>query len=119
MRPRVYLDTSVFSVLLDDRAPARQADTRALWAVRADYEISTSVLAKVELERTQDADRRKEMLALLDDATHVAAAVLTRQDLLVSWNFRHLVNRRRRAMVNEVNVMRGLPHIEIVAPPEL
>lgn len=149
MKLRIYLDTSVFSVLLDGRAPGRQAETRALWAVRSDYEVSTSVLAKAELERTQDAQRREEMIALLDevtlhpitpemnelaaayvnagvftplmldDAAHEAAAVLTRQDILVSWNFKHLVNRRRRAMVNDVNVTRGLPHIEIVAPPEL
>jgi len=56
---------------------------------------------------------------MFNDALHVAAAVLTRQDILVSWNFRHLVNRRRRAKVNEVNISLGLPTIEIVAPPEI
>ena len=35
--------------------------------------------------------------AMFNDALHVAVAVLTRQDVLVSWNFKHLVNRRRRA----------------------
>jgi hypothetical protein len=39
--------------------------------------------------------------------------------LIVSWNFRHLVNRRRRALVNEVNILAGYPIIEIIAPPEL
>ena len=53
------------------------------------------------------------------DALHVAVAVAARQDILVSWNFRHLVNRRRRAMVNEVNVLTGNPAIEILAPPEV
>jgi hypothetical protein len=57
--------------------------------------------------------------AMLNDAFHVAAAVVTRQDVLLSWNFRHLVNRRRRARVNEVNVEAGLPILEILAPPEL
>jgi len=37
----------------------------------------------------------------------------------VSWNFRHLVNRRRRALVNEVNILTGFPSIEILAPPEV
>lgn len=149
MKLRIYLDTSVFSVLLDERTPVRQAETRGLWSVLSGYEVSSSVLARTELERTHDPVRRQELLALLDgvelhpvtaemqvladayveagiftplmldDATHVSAAVLTRQDLLVSWNFKHLVNRRRRAMINEVNVLRGLPGIEIVAPPEL
>lgn len=57
--------------------------------------------------------------AMFNDAVHVAAAVLTRQDILLSWNFKHLVNRRRRAQVNDVNVSRGLPTIEIIAPPEM
>ena len=54
-----------------------------------------------------------------NDALHVAAAVLTRQDVLLSWNFKHLVNRRRRAQINEENISLGLPTIEIVAPPEI
>lgn len=54
-----------------------------------------------------------------NDALHVAAAVLTHQDVLLSWNFKHLVNRRRRAQINEINISSGFPTIEIVAPPEL
>ncbi len=57
--------------------------------------------------------------AAVNDALHVACAVVSRLDLLVSWNFRHLVNRRCRAMINEVNVARGHPPIDIVAPPEV
>jgi len=53
------------------------------------------------------------------DALHVAIAVAARQDMLVSWNFWHLVNRRRRALVNEVNSLTGYPPIEILAPPEV
>ena len=56
---------------------------------------------------------------MLNDAIHVAAAVMTRQDVLLSWNFKHLVNRRRRGMVNQVNMTKGFPMIEIVAPPEI
>ena len=57
--------------------------------------------------------------ALRNDALHVAAAVVSRQDIPVSWNFKHLVNRRRRALVNEVNVVHGYPSIEIISPPEI
>jgi hypothetical protein len=56
---------------------------------------------------------------MVNDAVHVAAAILTRQDILLSWNFKHLVNRVRRAKVNQVNVSLGLPSIEIIAPPEI
>ena len=50
---------------------------------------------------------------MFNDAVHVAASTLTRQDVLVSWNFRHLVNRRRRAVVCSVNATEGLPAIDI------
>jgi hypothetical protein len=54
-----------------------------------------------------------------NDALHVAAAVLTRQDILLSWNFKHLVNRKRRALINQLNTAKSLPLIEILAPPEI
>ena len=56
---------------------------------------------------------------MYNDAVHVAAATLSRQDVLVSWNFKHLVNRRRRAMVWSVNATAGLGQIDILSPPEL
>ncbi len=57
--------------------------------------------------------------ATIEDALHVAITVVNRRDILVSWNFRHLVNRRRRALINEANVLAGYPTIEILSPPEL
>lgn len=57
--------------------------------------------------------------ATMEDALHVAIAVASRQDMLVSWNFRHLVNRRRRALLNEVNILMAFPTIEVLTPPEV
>ena len=65
--------------------------------------------ARLSIDISRQARRRIRM----------AAAVLTRQDVLLSWNFKHLVNRRRRAQINEENISLGLPVIEIVAPPEI
>jgi len=56
---------------------------------------------------------------MYNDAVHVAAATLSGQDVLVSWNFRHLVNRRRRAMICDINLAERLRAIEIMSPPEL
>jgi len=127
----------------------RIAGTRESWARLAEVEASISDLVLDEVERTPDESRRSLMLALLadmaqitvtqemheladryvqeglfgpamyNDALHVAVAVLSRQDILLSWNFKHLVNRRKRAQVNEMNVLLGLPTIEILAPSEL
>lgn len=57
--------------------------------------------------------------AMYNDALYVAIAISARQDILVSWNFRHLVNRRKRAQVDQLNVSLGLRTIEILAPSEL
>jgi hypothetical protein len=46
---------------------------------------------------------------MFNDALHVVAAVLTRQDILLSWNVKPLVNRRRRARINDVNMSISLP----------
>jgi hypothetical protein len=53
------------------------------------------------------------------DARHVAIATIAELDLLVSWNYRHLVNHRRRRAFNAVNVLLGCRPIEIVSPPEV
>jgi hypothetical protein len=149
MALRVYLDTSVFSAYYDEAISDRRTQTEDFWRRRSDFDLSTSAVAREELEQTPDPARRLQLLKLVEgvtvhavtdmmrslaksyiasgvftevmynDAVHVAAAVLTRQDVLVSWNFRHLVNRRRRAQINEVNISLALPTLEIVAPPEL
>lgn len=55
----------------------------------------------------------------LVDARHVAIATVARLDVLTSWNYRHLVNRRRREAFNGVNAIRGYRAIEIISPPEV
>ncbi len=146
---KIYMDTSVFSAFFDDRAPDRKALTEQFWRNLAAYDSATSSLAIEELRQTDDLQLRAKMESLIaglniivvtdemtklaekyitagaftetmyNDAVHVAAATLTRQDVLVSWNFRHLVNRRRRAVVCSVNAREGLPALDIVSPPEL
>lgn len=149
MKLRVYLDTSVFSALYDDRVTDRRVQSQEFWERRGQFDIATSELAREELMETPDPERRTLLSRSLDDITvhaippemrqlassylesgtfsavthndalHVAAAVLTQQDVLLSWNFKHLVNRRRRAQINQGNVSMGLPTIEIVEPPEI
>jgi hypothetical protein len=53
------------------------------------------------------------------DARHVAIATLAGSDALVSWNFRHLVNLRRKRLVHSVNIRLGYPLIELVSPEEV
>ena len=57
--------------------------------------------------------------AYADDARHVAIAIVHRVTVIVSWNFQHLVNLRREAGFNSVNILRGYPSVRIVSPLEL
>jgi predicted nucleic acid-binding protein len=54
-----------------------------------------------------------------DDALHVAMATVHGLRLIVSWNFKHLVNVRREDAFNAVNVLRGWPVVRIVSPKEI
>jgi hypothetical protein len=53
------------------------------------------------------------------DAQHIALATVARVDVLVSWNFKHIVNLQRIRGYNSVNLRRGYPMIEIRTPREV
>ena len=53
------------------------------------------------------------------DAFHVAAATIARVDLILSWNFKHLVNYDKIHKFNGINILNGFQQIEIHSPLEL
>ena len=53
------------------------------------------------------------------DALHVALATIGRVDVMVSWNFRHIVNFGRIRLFNAVNLEQGYGMIEIRTPREI
>ena len=53
------------------------------------------------------------------DAQHIAIASVGRVDVLVSWNFKHIVNLKRIHGYNSVNLRKGYPMIEIRTPREV
>ena len=55
----------------------------------------------------------------LSDALHIALATAARVDVLVSWNFKHIVNLKRIHAYNAVNLKRGYPLLEIRTPREV
>ena len=146
---KIYLDTSVVSAYFDDRDISRQKFTLALWQKLPEYEAHICEVVIREINFTANISRRTGMIKLienlsllawkvemeelawnyvnskvftfsmLDDARHVAACSVANIPILLSWNFRHLVNRRRRNLVNLVNLENGYQEIEIIAPPEL
>ena len=53
------------------------------------------------------------------DALHVATASVVRADVLVSWNFKHIVQLARIRGFHAVNLRLGYPLVEIRSPLEV
>ena len=77
--------------------------------------ITEEVLRLGQLYITQGALTPKSK----GDAIHVAAATVAGADLIVSWNFKHIVNFNRIRMFNGINLVEGYRQIEIRSPLEV
>jgi predicted nucleic acid-binding protein len=92
-----------------------------------------NVLKKIPEENIQVIQRNKEAQDLSlqyinakaispkfsDDALHIAIATINNVDLLVSWNFKHIVNYNRILKYNAINLLNGYKHLEIRSPKEV
>lgn len=145
----LYLDTSVPSAYYDERKPERQRLTWEFWEKLGDYEVYISEMTEIELKNTKEKEKRDQFLSLIagmeilpiteeaielvqiylknkvvpkakeEDVYHIAVATLNEIDIIVSWNFDHLVNIKTRRRVNGVNILEEYKPIEIISPPEL
>ena len=55
----------------------------------------------------------------IDDCLHIAYAVVTNCDIIISWNFKHLVNYRTINKVKIVNAVNHYKEISIISPTML
>ena len=148
MKPRIYTDTSVLGGCEDVefREPSRRL-LEAFQ--RGESTLVLSELTIRELESAPEAvrmvlgrvppahiealalSREAEELAaayiadgaigarMRADALHIALATVARVDVLVSWNFKHIVNLKRIHAYNSVNLKSGYPVLEIRTPREV
>jgi hypothetical protein len=54
-----------------------------------------------------------------DDALHIAIATVLNVDVLVSWNFKHIVNLNKIKLFNSVNLREGYGILDIRTPQEV
>lgn len=54
-----------------------------------------------------------------DDCLHIATATLNKVDILVSWNFKHIVNVYRIRGYNSINLRMNYMSLEIRSPREI
>ncbi len=148
MEQRFYFDTSVFGGLFDiefEEETALLFEKVALGQIKCVY----SNLTESELTNAPDRVRNyfesiKEELkekvfvtpeglklaqtyvdekvvgeTSLDDCIHIATATLNKVDMLVSWNFKHIVNIYRIRGYNSINLRLGYSTLEIHSPKEI
>jgi predicted nucleic acid-binding protein len=146
-RLRIYLDTSVFGGVFD--AEFAHASKRLFDKIsKGVFDPVISILVAEEIAdappRVQQLYRRvartaelwqvdEAVLDLRDayleagivteqwaaDALHVAVATVSGCEMIVSWNFKHIVNFRRIPLYNAVNEKTGHGEIGIFTPQEV
>jgi predicted nucleic acid-binding protein len=144
---RVYADTSVFGGVHDPEF--REESSQFFAQVQGGrFQLVTSPVVIAELrdapQEVRDVfDRVEPLLELVavtdealglrdayitaevvtarwaEDALHVALATVHDAELIVSWNFRHIVNYARIRGYNAVNLLNGYRDIEIRTPREV
>lgn len=147
-KPRIYIDTSViggcfdaefsewsnglmkdfatgaFVPILSDVVAAEVKDAPV--PVRQMYEELLHsehefVLVNEEVVELADAYQRRGILTpkFYDDGLHIALATIAEVDLLVSWNFKHIVHFDKIRLFSSVNLELGYKPLQIYSPREV
>ncbi|EPR68056.1 type II toxin-antitoxin system VapC family toxin [Cyclobacterium qasimii] len=148
MKQRFYLDTSVFGGAFDkefDEITLQLFERIKLGKVTCVYselveaelvdspskvknffrELPKPSLEKVEINdeilslATKYVEEKVVGETSLDDCIHIAIATYHRADILVSWNFKHIVNVYRIRGYNSINLRMNYPSLEIRSPKEI
>ena len=148
MKQRFYLDTSVFGGVFDkefDEFTLQLFERIKLGKIICIYSelVETELVkapkhvkeyfADLPKESLEKVEITNEILALatkyvdekvvgatsFDDCIHIATATINRADILVSWNFKHIVNVYRIRGYNSINLRMNYPSLEIRSPKEI
>jgi len=148
MNQRVYADTSVFGGYFDDEfedgsiqlikefkkggkilvlsdITLRELDFAPENVKRLLSKIPTDNIEYVTFDKESNSlaikyiEEKAVSKKFLLDAQHIAIATINHVDVLVSWNFKHIVNLRRIQLYNSTNLKYGYPLIEIRSPKEV
>ncbi|MBI4334939.1 MAG: hypothetical protein HY673_27105 [Chloroflexi bacterium] len=147
-KTRIYVDTSVIGGCCDPEFQVWSHALSQRFSIRV-FLSAVSVLIDAEIEEAPDevksvyaefrgcADETIELTAeaieladaylnhsiltenFRDDARHIAMATVAGADLLVSWNFRHIVRFEKVQGFNAVNIGMGYKPISIYSPREV
>lgn len=107
----------VSSVVYNEIAPAPELVQDKLLNLKNGerVEINEEIELLAELYLKEKIITRK----YADDALHIAASTYYKVDVLVSWNFKHIVNLQKIHQFNAVNMREGYGILEIRSPMEV
>lgn len=144
---KIYADTSVFGGVFDEEF-ARDSQQFFEEILAGRFSLVVSALIEEEIESAPECVRTHFMRfatlaevmeisqAVLDlrnaylgagivtpkstdDATHVALATLAECEIIVSWNFKHIVHFQKIPKYNAINLLHGHHSIQIYSPSEV
>ena len=148
MIKRIYIDTSVFGGYFDQEFE-KETKPFFDKIIQEKIKIIVSEVLELEIYRAPDfiqdffesiPDTLIETVELTDeirdlanryinekvvgktstaDCQHIAIATVYKADVLVSWNFKHIVNLERIRGYNSINFREGYQMIEIRTPKEI
>jgi len=148
MKQRFYLDTSVFGGVYDEefeefslqlferikleKVTCIYSEMVEAELVKAPERVKTYFkgLPKQTMEKVEITD---DIISLakkyvkegvvgptsFDDCIHIATATINKADILISWNFKHIVNVYRIRGYNSVNLKMNYQSLEIRSPKEI
>ncbi|MDQ3020080.1 MAG: PIN domain protein [Bacteroidota bacterium] len=144
-KQKVYLDTSVIGGCFD--LEFKEDSNKIIELIKLD--IYEGVISSITIDELEDApDYVKEILNEVDfnilflnedvislakkylnekiisekyksDCQHIAIATIFNVDVLISWNFKHIVNLNKIKQFNLINLKEGYKQLEIRSPKEL
>ena len=110
--------TSIYVTEEIDNAPENKK--RGMYGLITDHDVE--VLQKTdEIKHLADAYVNEGIIPKRHstDALHIAAATVNDLDIIVSWNFRHIVKRKTVIMTESVNLRNGYKKMEIYSPTQV
>lgn len=146
-KQRIYLDTSVFGGYFDQEFKEfteplfdriLKGEFIVLISTMIDEELEfaperiKALLLKLEENSIEFLEDKSETVNLATeyidqkvvgktsyaDCLHIAIATIYQADILVSWNFKHIVNIERIRGYNSINIKNGYKYLEIRSPRE-
>ncbi|MEY4905478.1 MAG: hypothetical protein RLZZ292_3293 [Bacteroidota bacterium] len=148
MKPRLYFDTSVFGGVYDEEfeeistllfEKVKLGQITCVYSDLSETELQNAPqkvrnyfmnLPKEYMEFVEVTEEAYELAqkyldekvvgkTSTDDCRHIATATINKVDILVSWNFKHIVNVFRIRGYNSINLRCGYSQLDIRSPKEI